>query len=163
MWTDTIDTVALLVELDPRRRWLYLTRLAEWWEETEPLLTDDGRVTWSMMVTPETRVWRPMRPGEIKRGPYSCWWGAPVLFSGQAAAPAVAHIAEACPALRERAIPWLHRLLEATTRDRLHWCGAMPGSELPENLNALSHELYSPCAWLYAYWRARAAGLVDGP
>lgn len=160
IWNTFIDMIARLAELDPERRPMFRTRLRDWWEETEPMLTPDGRVCVSMMVTPETRRWRPIRPGEIERGPYSCFWGAPVYFSGQWAAPIAENVLENCPDLGQRVAPWLRKLLGATDVQGLHAISLMPGHELPRNLRGMSRELNAPVLWLYAYWRARANGLL---
>jgi hypothetical protein len=161
IWTTFIDVIARLSELDPDRRELFRTRLRDWWEETEPMLMDDGSVCVSMMVTPETRKWRPIRPGEIERGPYSCFWGAPVYFSGQWAAPIAVNLLENCPGMTDRVRPWLIKLLGKCDREGLRAIRLMSGYELPKNLTAMSKQLGAPVLWLYAYWRARANGLLS--
>jgi hypothetical protein len=113
---------------------MFRTRVGDWWEETEPMLTHEGRVHVSMMVTPETRRWRTINRNEIERGPYSCFWGAPALFSGQWAAPIAENVIEQCPAMADRVRPWLLELLEKTDQPGLRALWAMPGHELPRNL-----------------------------
>lgn len=161
IWTTFIDVITRLAELDPRRRDMYRTRLRQWWDETEPMLTDDGRVMVSMMVRPETRKWRSIRPGETERGPYSCFWAAPVYFSGQWAAPIAENVLEQCPDLAPRVEPWLVKLLKTTDRTALSAITLMPGHEMPRNLRGMSHQLGAPALWIYAYWRARANGLLS--
>lgn len=161
IWNTFIDVIARLSELDPDRSPMFRTRLRDWWDETEPMLTDEGKVCISMMVTPETRKWRPIKPGEIERGPYSCFWGAPVLFSGQWAAPIAMNLLEQCPEVNQRVAPWLVKLLSKTDREALHAIHLMPGHELPRNLKGMSKQLGAPVMWIYAYWRARANGLLS--
>jgi len=37
----------------------------------------------------------------------------------------------------------------------------MPGHELPTNLIGFSKQIGAPVMWLYAYWSARAAGIIS--
>jgi hypothetical protein len=163
VWNMYIDIVARLAEMDAEHRPTFRTHLRQWWDETEPLITDDGRIRWSMFVTPETRKWRMIRPDEVKalRGPYSCWWGAPVLFSGQWAATIPVNILEHAPEMADRLRPALIKLLDRTDRSRLNWCWPIEGYELPANIRPGTYTTLPPVMWLYAYWRARAAGLLE--
>lgn len=162
-WNMYIDVMAHLAELDPVHRETFRSHLRLWWEETEPLLREDGRITWSMMVTPETRKWRPIEQGDVAalRGPYSCWYGAPVLFSGLWAASIPVNILEHAPEMRGRLMPHLLNILEKTDYESLRWCWPMEGFELPSNIRIGNRSLFPPLMWLYAYWRARAIGLLE--
>ncbi len=163
VWNMYIDAVARMAELDPTRRPLLATRLRQWWDETAPYIRDDGMVQWSMMVRPETRQWRPMKPGEVERGPYSCWWGAPVLFSGQWAATVPVSVAEHCPDLADTLRPVLLDVLSKTDEDSLAFCYPVDdATPVPANVRPGLITKLPPVMWLDAYWRGRAIGLIDG-
>jgi hypothetical protein len=163
VWNMYIDVVARLTKLDSVHRDMFRSHLRLWWEETEPFLREDGRINWSLFVTPETRRWREIRPDEVEelRGPYSCWWGAPVLFSGQWAATIPVSILEHAPEMRARLLPPLLNILEKTDREHLKWCWTMDGFKHPKNIRVGKHAILPPVMWLYAYWRARAMGLIN--
>jgi hypothetical protein len=113
-----------------------------------------------MMVTPETRRWRPIRPNEISRGPYSCYYGAPIYFSGQWAVTEAVNVLEHHPRAGERVKPWLMKILRAVDVQGLRALWLMPGHELPDNLRGFTRQIGAPVMWLYAYWRGRAAGII---
>jgi hypothetical protein len=159
-WNTFVDVIARLAEMDPSRRPMFRSRLLDWWSETEPRITPEGRLMISMMVKPETRQWRPIRPKEIERGPYSCYYGAPILFSGQWVASEAVNVLEHHPNLSDRVKPMLMKLLEKTDREGLRAMWVLPGHELPENLRGFTKQIGAPVMWLYAYWRARANGLI---
>lgn len=161
VWNLYIDMIARLARMDPLRRPMFATRLRQWWLETAPFLREDGKVQWSMMVRPETRRWRPMSSGEIERGPYSCWWGAPVLFSGQWAATVPVSVAEHCPDMADGLRAVLLDLLRKTDEDGLAFCYAMDESTpVPANVAPGLVCKLPPVMWLDAYWRGRANGMI---
>lgn len=161
-WNTFVDVIGRLADADPSRRTLFESRLVDWWDEVEPRLMDDGRLQISMMVTPETRRWRPIRPNEIERGPYSCYYGAPIYFSGQWAMMDAVSVLEHQPALAPRVRPWLDVLLHKVDYEGLRSLWLMPGHELPVNLRGFVRQIGAPVMWLYAYWSARAKGLLSG-
>lgn len=162
IWNMYIDAVAQLARHDATRRDVFRTRLRQWWAESLPMIRDDGRVQWSMMVRPETRRWRPMQAGEIERGPYSCWWGAPVLFSGQWAATVPVSVFEHCPEMAEVLRPVLLNVLRQTTENDLAFCMPDgPDGVVPANLKPGLITKLPPVMWLDAYWRAKATGLIE--
>jgi len=160
-WNTFVDVISRLASLDPTRRDLFAGRLLDWWDETEPRLLEDGRLQISMMVTPETRRWRPIRPNDVKRGPYSCYYGAPIYFSGQWAASEAVNVLEHHPNATARVKPWLLKILHGVDFQGLRSLWVMPGHELPTNLIGFSKQIGAPVMWLYAYWSARAAGIIS--
>ncbi len=158
-----LDAISRMASLDPDRRSMLRTRLRQWWDEQIPLLRNDGKVQWSKMVTLATRHWRDVEPGEIERGPYSCWWGAPVIFSGQWFATMPVQMARWWPQRRDEMRQILLRVLHAVKEPNdLAWCWPQEGAEnmIPANIRPGLFTLMPPIFWLHAYWEGRATGLL---